>query len=359
MAVVIAGIIWLNTSPQFGGKHSEADIARYEASGHYEEGVFVNLSETSMDMSLSSMWGMTQQMLARGGNKKPEAKLVPQQLRLEDLEASQKAKVTWFGHSTMLIMLDGKTLLIDPMFGEAPAPHPMLGANRYADELPIEIESLPHIDAILISHDHYDHLDYGSIQRLKDKCENFFMPLGVGAHLRAWGIPEDHITEMNWWDELDHSGLKFALTPARHFSGRGMNNRSTTLWGGWVIHSSTERIFFSGDSGYDTHFKEIGDKYGPFDLAMMECGQYSEFWAEIHMMPEEVAQAGLDVQAKKVMPIHWGAFTMAMHSWTDPVERFVAKSEELNVNYITPEVGAMFTVSDDDYRGSAWWEGVE
>ena len=359
LAVAVAGVIWLNTSPQFGGKHTEEDIARFEASGHYEDGIFVNLIPTSLDMSLGEMWDVTLQMFSRNGNKKPESRIAPKHISSNKIVPVKEAQVMWFGHSSLLVMIEGKNILIDPMLGDVPAPHPTLGNRRFQNELPIEIDSLPRIDAILISHDHYDHLDYGSIQKLKGKCETYYVPLGVGAHLVSWGIPESQITEFNWWDELDHDGLTLAFTPARHFSGRGLTNRATTLWGSWVINAATERIFFSGDSGYGDHFKEIGAKYGPFDLAMMECGQYNELWHDIHMMPEETAQAGLDVGAKRVMPIHWGSFSLAMHSWTDPVDRFVSKAKELEVQFLTPEVGDLFKVSDQKFRGSQWWHGIK
>jgi L-ascorbate metabolism protein UlaG (beta-lactamase superfamily) len=266
-------------------------------------------------------------------------------------------KATWFGHSAFLIEVDGKKLLVDPMFGPTPAPHPTLGKNRYSKELPIEIEKMPHIDAILISHDHYDHLDYGSIQKLKLKADEFFVPLGVGRHLREWGIEASRIHELDWWENAEFNGLKFHCTPARHFSGRGLTDRATTLWCSWVIETDSTKLFFSGDSGYGPHFKEIGDKFGGFDFVMMECGQYNEQWSSIHMMPEESVQAALDVHAKFVMPIHWGAFTLAFHSWTDPVERFTKSAKAKGISVATPRIGEAVELNVS-YPNSRWWEEI-
>ena len=242
------------------------------------------------------------------------------------------------------------------MFGDVPAPIDLLGGKRFSVELPIEVQKLPKIDAVILSHDHYDHLDYESILKLKDKVDTFYAPLGVGVHLEAWGISKEKIIELDWWQEITVDDLKFVCTPARHFSGRKFNNRQSTLWSSWVIQSSTENIFFSGDSGYDSHFKEIGEKYGPFDFAMMECGQYNEMWPEIHMFPEETAQAAVDVKAKKMMPIHWGAFKLALHSWTDPVERVTKKAEELNLPLITPKIGEPFLLVDENINNQDWWK---
>jgi L-ascorbate metabolism protein UlaG (beta-lactamase superfamily) len=247
------------------------------------------------------------------------------------------------------------TLLLDPMFGRSPSPFPIFGPKRYSVKLPIEIEELPTIDAVIFSHDHYDHLDYGSIRKLKAKVKQFIVPLGVAGHLVRWGVDPKIIQEHDWWDEFTFRGLTLASTPARHFSGRGLGGRDTSLWCSWVILSEDTRIFFSGDSGYGPHFKEIGSKYGPFDLTLMECGQYNERWAGIHMMPEETVQAHLDVQGKLMIPIHWGAFTLALHSWSDPVERAVKAAKQLGSAIATPRIGETVSIGAAEYPNSTWW----
>ncbi len=241
------------------------------------------------------------------------------------------------------------------MFGAVPAPHPWLGKKRYSKELPIEVEKLPAIDLIIFSHDHYDHLDYGSIQKLKGKTKKFYVPLGVGNHLKKWGVQPSAIQELNWWDEVTYGDLVLAFTPARHFSGRGLTNRWSTLWGSWVIKGAQDNIYFSGDSGYGSHFKTIGDKYGPFDFAMLECGQYNERWSEIHMMPEETAQAAVDLNTKAMMPIHWAAFTLALHSWTDPVERVTVKARQLGMPIVVPKIGSSIQFNHIPDETFNWW----
>ncbi|WP_420808654.1 MBL fold metallo-hydrolase [Cohnella luojiensis] len=287
---------------------------------------------------------------------KPSTPLQSQLLDADRLQTDELPSVTWFGHSAILLRLDGKTIFIDPMLGRTPSPFPIFGGKRYSDRLPIEIDQLPSIDAILISHDHYDHLDYGSIMKLKTKAKRFIVPLGVAAHLTRWGVDPSIITEHDWWDELEFEGLKLASAPARHFSGRSVGDRNKTLWCSWVIQGRQAKIFYSGDSGYGPHFKEIGNKYGPFDLTLMECGQYDERWAAIHMLPEETVQAHMDVGGKVMIPVHWGAFTLALHDWYDPVERAVKASIMRNTAIATPGIGEVVRIGSPAYPASTWWK---
>jgi len=354
--IVLVVILFINLSPQFGGSHSKEDILRYKQSGHYEEGKFVNLIPTSMDMSFKNIVTMTKEFTKGNPKRKPNAGLPLNYIDSLELEHTKSInKLVWFGHSTFLLQLDNKNILIDPMFGESPAPHPTIGVSRFNKELPIEIEKLPSIDAVIISHDHYDHLDYSSIKRLLTKVKKFYVPLGVGAHLKSWGVAAGNIEELNWWDETKHDEIELAFTPSRHFSGRGLTDNSTTMWGSWIIKGKDKNIYFSGDSGYGPHFKEIGEKYGPFDFAMMECGQYDKKWANIHMMPEETAQAALDVKTKIMMPIHWGAFSLAFHDWDDPVKRVVKKANELNIPITVPEIGQEIELNNINLTLNKWW----
>lgn len=357
LITLIIATLFINFSPQFGGSHSEEDKKRYQETGYYEDGKFTNLIPTSMDMSASKMLSAMVKFIKGVPNSKPEFEIPLNKIdSLSITQWTEPASLVWFGHSAFLLQLDGEIILIDPMFGDVPAPHPWFGNNRYSKELPIEIEKLPSIDAILISHDHYDHLDYGSIQKLKAKTKSFYVPIGVAAHLIEWGIPKEKIHELNWWEEIYHKNIRLSFTPARHFSGRGLTDRYSTLWGSWVITGNQTNIYFSGDGGYGPHFKEIGDKYGPFDFAMMECGQYNVNWSEIHMMPEETAQAAVDINTKLMMPIHWGAFTLALHSWTDPVERVTAAAENLNMPILIPEIGSVLLLNDDlSQSTNRWW----
>lgn len=356
--LLIAGTsLFLNFYPAFGGTHSDVKKMTFKNSGHYENGIFLNQIPTKMDMTLSKLGSILKDYLNGIPRQRPDTPLpvLPVDSMTIATKPDSMARITWFGHSTFLLEMNGKNILLDPMFGEASAPHPWLGPSRFSDGLPIEIEKLPKIDFVLFSHDHYDHLEYSTILRLRDRVNDFYVPLGVGSHLAAWGVPELKIHELNWWDETQHDELFFALTPARHFSGRGILDRSTTLWGSWVIKFNDYSVYFSGDTGYGPHFKQIAEKYGPFDFAMLECGQYDQRWESIHMIPEQTAQAALDIEAKMMMPIHWGSFALALHSWDDPVQRVTKKAKELNVPVIIPQIGEQFLLNNPVLADNNWW----
>ncbi len=359
--LAIAVTLFLYLSPQFGGKPTAAQLVHYQNSGYYKEGIFVNPTPTFMEMGFGKLMTILGDYIKGIPNHKPNANITVQPLDSLSIVQSPDTlpRVTWFGHSAFLLETNGKNLLIDPMLGESPSPLPALGSKRYSASLPIEIEKLPQIDAVIISHDHYDHLDYGSIMQLKDKVKAFYTPLGVGAHLLAWGVDPTKIKELNWWEEVKHKEITLVATPARHFSGRGLTDRFKTFWCSWVIMLPNHRIYFSGDGGYAPHFREIGEKYGPFDFAMMECGQYDERWNEIHMMPEETIQAAIDVKANMTMPIHWGAFSLALHSWTEPIERASKKAAEMGVAIATPVIGQTFEVGTAAYPQEQWWKAFQ
>ena len=270
----------------------------------------------------------------------------------------EKARVTWFGHSTSMIEMDGKRILLDPMFSDVPAPYTWLGSSRYNKKLPMTAEALPDVDAVIISHDHYDHLDHQTILKIKDKVGKFFVPLGVGSHLVYWGVDKNKIVELDWWEKTHLEDIQLVFTPARHFSGRGVFDGNMTLWGSWVIKGKQQSIFFTGDSGYSKYFKQIGEQYGPFDLTMVECGQYHEDWAAIHMMPEEAVQAHIDLKGKQLMPVHWGAFTIALHTWKDPVERMTAAAKASDVDVIVPKIGETFSIGQEKTLES-WWATIK
>ena len=350
----VAITLFVNLSPQFGRGLSSDQKIEYASTGRFKKDEFLNDLPTVMDINY---WKLIREVMASAPDRQPGKNVEVEQLDSLEIvnRAAEVTQLTWFGHSAFLLELDGKKILLDPMFGVSPSPHPWLGPKRYSKDLPIEIEQLPYIDAIILSHDHYDHLDYGSMQKLKDKVGAFYMPLGVGNHLLEWGVPGEKINELNWWETTMFGEIELVCTPARHFSGRGFFDRATTLWGSWVIKGKREKIFFSGDSGYGPHFKEIGAQYGPFDLSLMECGQYNEDWRLFHMMPEETVQAALDLDSKLMLPIHWGAFTLAFHDWTDPAERVTKTAAELNMPISTPKIGEPVIVGATEYPQERWW----
>lgn len=349
-------ILFMNLSPVFGGNATEAQNEVYKESDNFVDGKFVNKEAVKMDMSFRDMGKAMTGMMRKTPNTTPNKPIPIEKIDASSIELPQDStQLYWFGHSTFLVQIGNKNILIDPMFGEVPSPLPMLGTKRFSEELPIEIAELPKIDAVLLSHDHYDHLDYASIRKLKGKVDKFYTPLGLSAHLVKWGIEKDKIIELDWWQESNFQNLSFKCTPAQHFSGRKFS-RNETFWCSWVIQSATDNIFFSGDSGYGEHFKEIGEKYGPFDFAMLECGQYNELWPDVHMFPEQTAQASVDLRAKQFMPIHWGAFRISMHTWTDPIERVSKKAKELNIPLVTPRIGEAINLHASTLPNSQWWE---
>jgi len=357
VGVILCVYLLLSYYPPLGAGQSTARRREHSKSKNYAGKGFVNAIPTSMAVATShkDRMSLMTDYIKGNPNSRPTKSLEVTRMNKQHFVAAEQPRLTWFGHSASLLQLDGKTFLLDPMFGKAPSPVPLIGGKRYSKTLPFEIEQLPIVDAVIISHDHYDHLDYGSIIKLKSKVKRFIVPLGVAPHLIKWGIDAAIITEHDWWDELTYEGINLTCTPARHFSGRSLTDRNATLWCSWVIRGQSAKIFFSGDSGYGPHFKEIGDKYGPFDLTLMECGQYNEHWASIHMFPEETVQAHLDVRGNVMIPIHWGAFTLSLHAWTDPVERAVKAAKERNVTLATPRIGETVHINTASYPVEEWW----
>jgi len=356
----LAYIVFVSFYPSFGASISKIRQTDYGKSKQFKDGKFQNKKNVPKDLSFSETIKLAYSFFTtKTPNGRPKENL--NVISLDSTSVANykgKARMFWFGHSSFLLQINHKTILLDPMFGKVAAPHPLLGENRFYEELPLEIKKIPKIDAVILSHDHYDHLDHESILKIKDKTQHFYVPLGVGAHLEAWKIPSSKITELDWWQETNLDSLTFICTPSQHFSGRKFSTKQSTLWSSWVIQSKDENIYFSGDSGYASHFSEIGNAYGPFDLALMECGQYNEKWADIHMMPEETAQAGMDLKAKKIMPIHWAGFKLALHEWTDPITRVSAKAKELNLPLITPKIGQEIIVKDSISSYSRWWKDL-
>ncbi|MEP1034839.1 MBL fold metallo-hydrolase [Ekhidna sp.] len=359
LLIIVSVIVFFKAAPQIGGKASGERLARMEKAQNYVGGKFQNTVETKMEMSFKDVRRtLAHYLFADKTFKNPQEPIRVQPFNAQAFEQVPDDSIafTWFGHSTILMKINGVTILADPVIeGQRASMFSFMGPERFDYSRHISVNDLPNIDAVILSHDHYDHLDYPTIKALNDKVSRFFLPLGVGAHFEEWGVSADNITELNWWDEIELEGLKLAFTPTRHFSGRGFGDRFKTLWGSWVIIGENKRLYFSGDSGYFEGFKEIGEKYGPFDLTFMECGAYNEGWSEIHMFPEETAQAHLDVKGKLLMPIHWGKFDLSLHSWKESVERLSQRAAEENVRLFTPEVGQMIFLSDSNNLDK-WWK---
>jgi len=259
-------------------------------------------------------------------------------------------RFVWFGHSTILMHLSGQTVMIDPVFGLA-SPFSWLFPRWQPS--PASRASLPAIDTILISHNHFDHLEEDTARFFSNKKAHYVVPSGLAEQLTEWGVPADHITELDWYQTWEHEGIRYTTVPAQHISGRGLTDTNKTLWAGWVIETPEKRYFYSGDTGYSRHFSEIRKRFGPFSLAFIENGQYDPKWADDHMSPAQTVQAAADAGAEAFVPVHWGAYAMAFHKWNDPVRDSTALAEQRNIKEITPVMGDVFTAAS---QGSHWWE---
>ena len=264
-------------------------------------------------------------------------------------------RVTWMGHSSVLLEIDSLRVLTDPVWSERVSPSSLAGPKRFFGP-PIPLAELPSIDAVVISHDHYDHLDMATVKALSARGAPFLVPLGVGAHLEKWGIPAAEVRELDWNEHVLLGGVTLTATPARHFSGRGVTNGNSTLWSSWVIKGPRHRVFFCGDSGFFDGFADIGRDHGPFDLTLVSSGAYASTWPLIHMTPEDVVQAHVDVRGQVLLPIHWGTFNLAFHDWNEPAERASLAAAERGVSIVVPRPGQM--VEPSHVAGSPrepWW----
>lgn len=344
-------------SPQLGSRPSDEDRQRFNRSDHYNGSVFANLptprSEQPEGSGLKAAW----QFLRGTPNRTPAKGTVKAvTIHPDDLTRSKDPQLFWFGHSSFMLQMHHRNFLFDPVFADVAAPHPWLGSSRYSGRLPIEPRDLPDIDAVFISHDHYDHLDLTAIRLLAEKTDRFYVPLGVGTHLRGWGVEKSRIIEMDWWEATMLEELQVTFTPAQHFSGRRMNGQNQSLWGGWHLQTPDFSLFFSGDSGFGPHFKEIRKRLGPVDVALLECGQYNKAWGDVHMMPEQTVQAALDLDAGVMLPAHWGAFTLSVHAWNEPAERVVAEAEKRKQPIIVPRIGERVDLMSPPTSVRPWWD---
>lgn len=258
------------------------------------------------------------------------------------------------GHSTILLQLGNKVWIIDPMFSERVSLIQWIGPKRF-HPVPITIEELPPIEGVLISHNHYDHLDHDSIEQLKDRVKHFYVPLGIGETLVSWGVQLDKITELDWWENKQIGNVELVSTPAQHFSGRGLFDSDETLWTSWVIRTPQHSVYFSGDTGYFEGFREIGEKYGPFDLAFLECGAYHESWKTMHMMPEDNLKAIKDLRGKALVPIHSGTFDLAFHPWYEPMEKLMMLTLKEQIQLVIPVMGQIMDINNIP-ETVQWWK---
>lgn len=354
ITLIVIVLSFINLAPQFGSNPSSEHKKIYETFYNYKDGGFESLEETPMMTGEISTWDFFKSNPSRQPSRDIRPKKINQSSFMK-LDKNQY-KLAWLGHSAFMINLSNKIILLDPMLGSHAAPLPMPSLKRYNQTLPIDLDSLKRIDAVIISHDHYDHLDYSTIKKIKKYVKLFIVPHGVGSHLRKWNVEDEKIIELNWNENYELDNIEIICLPARHFSGRGPLNRNSTLWSSWALKSSTTKIYFSGDSGYGKHFKEIGDGHGPFDISLIDCAQYNQAWKYSHMFPSEAVLAAKDLKTKFFMPIHWGGFTLALHPWDEPVQESINHADEAGLKYFTPEIGDIISEERIKGRFNKWWE---
>ncbi len=271
--------------------------------------------------------------------------------------APDRLRVTWLGHSTLLIEIDGYRVLTDPVWGKRASPSSLAGPKRF-QPVPVALKALPPVDLVIVSHDHYDHLDYPTIRELAKTQVPFVTSLGVGAHLEAFGVAPERITELDWWESLNLRGLEVTAAPSQHFSGRGLKDRNTTLWSSFVVRTDRHKVFFSGDTGLTTEYERIRERLGPFDLVMLEVGAFHPAWGDMHLGPENAITAATLLGGGAFLPIHWGTFALAMHAWDQPAEVLHDLAPKSGVRLLMPRLGQAV----EPARGDAvdpWWRGVD
>ncbi len=353
--IVLAGAVLLVTLlPPFGAVPSGARLARAQRSAHYADGAFQNL-EPTYKLKPGTFFEMLRHQFL-GDEQRVPSRPVPIIQRSAAEYATPPAsglRATWIGHATVLLELDGTRVLVDPVFSERCSPFSFVGPRRFA-ALPIALADLPAVQIVVISHDHYDHLDMETIQALAARGSRFVVPLGIGAHLERWGVPAGRITDLDWYEHTTHAGLRVTATPARHYSGRGVLGADATLWASWAIAGPQHRVFFSGDTGYSEEFSRIGERLGPFDLTLIKIGASDPTWQQIHMSPEDAVRTHRDVRGGLMFPIHWGTFNLAYHAWNDPPERLLAAAREAGIGVVVPRPGEWVEPSKPP-PVTPWW----
>jgi len=357
LSFVVVSIAFLKNWSSFGGNASEERLQRIKTNPQYEEGAFVNIErQAPYDLT----WDYFKEQFFGDQQRTPPLAIPVIKIKPETLSSSPAPglRAIWFGHASVLIEIDGHRVLVDPVFSEYASPFQFFGPQRF-HAAPVELKELTNIDVVVISHDHYDHLDIATIQHLAPQGTQFFVPIGIGAHLEEWGVPEDQINELEWWESKELGELTVICTPNRHYSGRDLFDQKATLWSSWTVIGPDNRFFYSGDTGYSQLFQQIGNRFGPFDLSIIKIGAYGPgaSWIDIHMTPEDAIRVHMDVKGKRMLPVHWATFNMAIHDWDEPIKRALKAAGENNVDLVTPRVGELVVVGES-FLSESWWEEV-
>ena len=356
VAIVGLSLLWATDwGASLGGKVKGDRLARVDASPNFSEGRAKNLVPTDLSMERDG-WRATVEWIRGTEKRKPSGPVPVVTPEGETLAAlrDRGIRFIWIGHSTVYLELDGTRVLIDPVWADIVSPLKLVGIKR-SHPVPIPLEDLPGADVVVISHDHPDHLDMAVVRRLAPRGAVFAVPLGVGAHLESWDVPAGQIIELDWWEGAAVGSLALIATPARHFSGRWLTDLNRTLWASWTMIGPESRVFYSGDTGWQDEFAQIGDDYGPFDLTIVKCGAYDEAWPDIHLNGIQAVEANVALKGRRMLPVHWLTFDLALHPWNQPIRQVVRTASDLDVEVITPRVGELVDL-DDQRERPLWWE---
>jgi L-ascorbate metabolism protein UlaG (beta-lactamase superfamily) len=357
LAILVFGALVLLRSTEwltsFGGRATGARLDRARHSPQFVDGRFRN-PETSREVTSSNREMFKRQFF--GNESRAPRHPVPVVARTSaDYATPAPLRATWIGWASVLVEIDGAIVLTDPIWSERCSPSTLVGPKRFHPP-PIALEQLPHVDAVVISHDHYDHLDMPTIRFLASRGTHFVVPLGIGAHLERWGVATPQIHELDWNESFAMKGLTFTSTRARHYSGRDPRHKNDTLWSSWVVAGPQHRFFFSGDSGYSEAFKSIGTTHGPFDLTLIKIGASDPTWESIHMSPEDAVRTNVDLRGRVMLPVHWATFNLGFHAWRDPADRAVAAAKKAGVTLVVPRPGE-FVDPAKPQAVEMWWGG--
>lgn len=337
---------------RFGKAPSGERLERIKKQSNYRNGKFYNVEPTAVSPEDVSIFTVLKKFITRPKTVTPSKELPHKKTNLFQLK-EDKPVVVWYGHSSYFLNYKGYNILVDPVFSGNASPVSFFGKSFPGTDL-YTAEDFPEIDLLLLTHDHYDHLDYKFIKGIMPKVKKVVTSLGVGEHLEYWGMAKEKINELGWRENIKvYGSLKITAMPSRHFSGRA-SKRFNTLWSSFVLEWEEYKIYIGGDSGYSPQFREIGNEFGPFDLVFLECGQYSIYWPEIHMMPEQTARAAKDLKAKVLFPVHWGKFVLSIHPWNEPIKRLVPAAKEIEQAYVSPQIGEPYVLGEE-FDQKEWW----
>lgn len=337
---------------KFGKQPSGERLERIRMAPNYVEGKFFNVETTSINPDNVSMFRILKEIMNRPASVTPSEEIPHKKTNLFNLN-KEKLTVVWFGHSSYYLSYKNYTILVDPVFSGNPGPVKFFG-KQFKGTAIYQAEDFPEINLLLLTHDHYDHLDYQFIKEIKNKVKQVVTSLGVGEHLEYWGVEKEKIKELYWGEHHKiNSDIEVTALPSRHFSGRTFK-RFKTLWSSFVLKWEEHNIYIGGDSGYSKEFSRIGEEFGGFDIAFLECGQYGKYWPQIHMFPEQTVQAAKDLNAAILFPVHWGKFVLSVHPWNESIQRMTAAAEERGQQYVAPLIGEPYVLGEI-YAQTDWW----